>query len=198
MAPNYLEHALAMFEKISQMFDMILAQIFLGTWSCDTGDLATRQLPVHSPKPHNVHTQTTELSRGNKSYTAILPKFAKICALLALEQEQKKPCHVLDRANMPTARQPAHTHQDMHARAPALVHTTRTPRRAFKGPLRTRNTSLRACPHCPSLVLSFGKLCAARQATRALGRRGQRFPTTPSLVLAPGRLPREAEKLSKA
>jgi hypothetical protein len=30
VAPNYLEHALVKFEKISQMFDMILAQISLG------------------------------------------------------------------------------------------------------------------------------------------------------------------------
>jgi hypothetical protein len=97
MAPNYLEHALVKFEKVSQKFDTILAQIFLGTRSCDTGDLATRQLPVPSPKPRNVHTQTTELGWGNKSYTTILPKFPKICALSALEQEQKKPCHVLDR-----------------------------------------------------------------------------------------------------
>jgi hypothetical protein len=28
---------------------------------------------------------------------AILPKFAKIRALSVLEQEQMKPCHVLDR-----------------------------------------------------------------------------------------------------
>jgi hypothetical protein len=73
MAPNYLEHALTKFEKVSQMFDTILVQIFLATRSCDTGDLATRQLPIPSPKPHNVHTQPTELSRGNKSYMAILP-----------------------------------------------------------------------------------------------------------------------------
>jgi hypothetical protein len=87
MAPKYLEHALAKFEKVSQMLDTILAQIFLRTRPCDNGDFAMRQLPVHSPKPQNVHTQTTELSRGNKSYMAILPKFAKICALSTLEQE---------------------------------------------------------------------------------------------------------------
>jgi hypothetical protein len=97
MAPNYLEHALAKFEKIFQTFDTILALIFLGTRLCDTGNLATRQILVHSPISHNIHKQMTELSRRNKSYTAILPKFAKICALSALEQEQKKPCHVLDR-----------------------------------------------------------------------------------------------------
>jgi hypothetical protein len=59
MAPNYLEHALAKFEKVSQTLDTILAQIFLGTRSCDTGDLVTQQLPDPSPKLHNVHTQTT-------------------------------------------------------------------------------------------------------------------------------------------
>jgi hypothetical protein len=39
----------------------------------------------------------TKLASGNKSYMAILPKFVKIYALSALEQEQKKPCHMLDR-----------------------------------------------------------------------------------------------------
>ena len=97
MASKYLEHALAKFEKVSQMLDTILAQIFLRTRPCDNGDFAMRQLPVPSPKPRNVHTQTTELGWGNKSYTTILPKFTKICTLSALEQEHKKPCHVLDR-----------------------------------------------------------------------------------------------------
>jgi hypothetical protein len=42
--------------------------------------LATLQLPVPSLKPRNIHTQTTKHSQGNKSFTAILPKLAKICA----------------------------------------------------------------------------------------------------------------------
>ena len=96
MASNYLEHALAKFEKVSQTFDTILVQIFLATWLCDTGNLATRQILVHSPISHNIHKQMTELSRRNKSYTAILPKFAKICALSALELGQKQWCHVFD------------------------------------------------------------------------------------------------------
>jgi hypothetical protein len=119
MVPNYLEHALAKFEKVSQTFDMILAQNFLGTRSCDTGDLATWQLHVPSPKLHNVHTQTTDLSRRNKSYKVILPKFAKICALSTLEQEQKKPCHVLDRgwhARCMPSRAPTPSHARPRAR----------------------------------------------------------------------------------
>jgi hypothetical protein len=99
---------------------------------------------------------------------------------------------------MPGARQTAHPRRAVHARAPALVHTARAPRRAFKGHPRTCNTSLRACPHCPSPVLGSSELCAARQATQVLGRRGQLIPTTPCLTLAPGRLPQEAEKLSQA
>jgi hypothetical protein len=62
------------------------------------------------------------LASGNKSYTAILPKFAKMCALSVLEQEQKKPCHVFDHADMPIACQLAHLRRAVHARAPALVH----------------------------------------------------------------------------
>jgi hypothetical protein len=99
---------------------------------------------------------------------------------------------------MPGAHQPAHPRRAMPARAHALVHAARAPLRTFKGHPRTRNTSLRACPPCPSQVHSSSELCVARQATRALGRHGQLFPTTPSLALAPGRLPREAEKLSQA
>jgi hypothetical protein len=38
-----------------------------------------------------------ELSRGNKSYTTILPKFAKIGALSALEHGQKQWRHMFDR-----------------------------------------------------------------------------------------------------
>jgi hypothetical protein len=48
--------------------------------------------------------------------------------------------------------------------------------RALKDHPWTRHTSLHACPRCPDLVLSSGELCAARQATRALGRRGQATP----------------------
>jgi hypothetical protein len=85
------------FELKQKLFDMILAQFVLGTQMSDTCDLATLQLPVPSLKPRNIHTQTTKHSQGNKSFTAILPKFAKICAQLALEHRQKQRLHVFDR-----------------------------------------------------------------------------------------------------
>jgi hypothetical protein len=53
---------------------------------------------------------------------------------------------------------------------------------ALKDHPRTRHTSLHACPRCPNPVLSSGELCAARQATRALGRRGQATPAHLRLI----------------
>jgi hypothetical protein len=76
---------------------MILVLFVLGTRLSDTSDLATLQLPVPSLKPRNIHTQTTKHSQGNKSFTVILPKFAKICAQSALEHGQKQWLHVFDR-----------------------------------------------------------------------------------------------------
>jgi hypothetical protein len=55
------------------------------------------QLSVPSLKPRNIRTQMTKHSHGNKSFTAILPKFSKICAQLALELGQKQRFHVFDR-----------------------------------------------------------------------------------------------------
>jgi hypothetical protein len=48
--------------------------------------LVTLQLPVPSLKPRDVHTQKTKLGQVNKSFTTILPKFAKICTQSALER----------------------------------------------------------------------------------------------------------------
>jgi hypothetical protein len=45
----------------------------------------TLQLPVPSLKPRDVHTQKTKQGQVNKSFTTILPKFAKICTQSALE-----------------------------------------------------------------------------------------------------------------
>jgi hypothetical protein len=59
--------------------------------------LVTLHLFVLSLKPCNIHTQTTKHSQGNKSFTAILPKFAKICAQSTLELGQKQWFHVFDR-----------------------------------------------------------------------------------------------------
>jgi hypothetical protein len=57
----------------------------------------TLQLPVPSLKPHDVHKQKTKLGQVNKSFTAILPKFATICSQSALELGQKHRAHVFDR-----------------------------------------------------------------------------------------------------
>jgi hypothetical protein len=84
------------FELKQKLFDTILAQFVLGTRLSDTGNLATLQLSVPSLKPRNIHTQTTKHSQGNKSFTAILPKFTKICAQTALKHGQKQQLHVFD------------------------------------------------------------------------------------------------------
>jgi hypothetical protein len=62
VAPNFLEHALVKFELKQKLFDMILAQFVLGTRLYDTGNLATKQLPLASLKPRNIHTQMTKHS----------------------------------------------------------------------------------------------------------------------------------------
>jgi hypothetical protein len=84
------------FELKQKPFGTILAQFVLGSRLSDTGNLATLQL-LHSLKPCNIHTQTTKHSKGNKSFTAILPKFVKICAQSVLEHGQKQRLHVFDR-----------------------------------------------------------------------------------------------------
>jgi hypothetical protein len=76
---------------------MVLAQLDLGTRHSDTSTLVTLQLPVPSLKPCNVHTQKTKQCQVNKSFTAILPKFAKICAQSVLELGQRQRFHVFDR-----------------------------------------------------------------------------------------------------
>jgi hypothetical protein len=97
VVPNFLEHALEKFELKQKQFGTILAPFVLGTRLSDTGTLVTLQLSVPSLKPCDVHTQTTKHSQGNKSFTAILPKFAKIYAQSALELGQKQRFHVFDR-----------------------------------------------------------------------------------------------------
>ena len=97
VVPNYLEHILGKFELKPNSFDTVLAQLNLGTRHSDTGTLVTLQLPVPSLKPRDVHTQKTKLGQVNKSFTTILPKFAKICSQSALEQGQRQRKHVFDR-----------------------------------------------------------------------------------------------------
>jgi hypothetical protein len=97
--PNSLEHALEKFELKPNSFDTVLAQIDLGTRHSDTGTMVTLQLPVPSLKPRDVHTQKTKQGQVNKSFTTILPKFAKICTQPALELGQRQRAHVFDRGS---------------------------------------------------------------------------------------------------
>jgi hypothetical protein len=97
VVPNSLEHALEKFELKPNSFDTVLAQFNLGTRHSDTGTLVTLQLPVPILKLCNVHTQKTKQGQVNKSFTAILPKFAKICTQSALELGQRQRFLVFDR-----------------------------------------------------------------------------------------------------
>jgi hypothetical protein len=80
VVPNSFEHILGKFGLKPNPFGMVLAQLNLGTRHSDTGTLVTLQLGL-----------------VNKSFTAILPKFAKICSQSALEQGQRQREHVFDR-----------------------------------------------------------------------------------------------------
>jgi hypothetical protein len=97
VVPNFLEHTLENFELKPNSFDTVLAQFDLGTRHSYTGTLVMLQLPVPSLKPRNVHTKKTKQCQVNKSFTAILPKFTKICAQSALELGQRQRFHVFDR-----------------------------------------------------------------------------------------------------
>jgi hypothetical protein len=80
VVPNFLEHALEKLELKQKPLGTILAPFVLGTRLSDTGTLGTLQLSIPSLKPRDIHTQTTKHIQGNKYFTVILPKFAKICA----------------------------------------------------------------------------------------------------------------------
>jgi hypothetical protein len=97
VVPNSLEHTLENFELKPNSFDTVLAQLDLGTRHSDTGTLLTLQLSVPSLKPCDDHTQKTKQCQVNKFFTAILPKFTKICAQSALELGQRQRFHVFDR-----------------------------------------------------------------------------------------------------
>jgi hypothetical protein len=96
VVPNFLEHTLENFELKPNSFDTVLVQFDLGTRHSNTGTLVTLQLPVPSLKPRDVHTQKTKQCQENKSFKAILTKFAKICAQSALELGQRQRFHLFD------------------------------------------------------------------------------------------------------
>jgi hypothetical protein len=122
VVPNFLEHALEKFELKPNSFGTVLAPFDLGTRQSDTGTLVMLQLSVPSLKPRDIHTQKTKHCQGNKSFTAILPKFVKICAQSTLELGQKKWFHVFDLADTPGSHPFTHPRSPLHARARSLVH----------------------------------------------------------------------------
>jgi hypothetical protein len=90
VVPNSLEHALENFELKPNSFDTVLVQFDHETRHSDIGTLVTLQLPVPSLEPRDVHTQKTKQCQVNKSFTAFLPKFTKICAQSTLELGQRQ------------------------------------------------------------------------------------------------------------
>jgi hypothetical protein len=101
---NFLEHALEKFELKPNSFGTVLAPFDLGTRQSDTSTLVMLQLSVPSLKSRDVHTQKTKHCQGNKSFTAILPKFAKICAQSALELGHSNGSTCSTVANTPGSR----------------------------------------------------------------------------------------------
>jgi hypothetical protein len=138
-------------------------------WHCHIAE-ATTLCPW--PEIARLLAQTTECSRENKSYTTILPKFAKICPLSALELGQKQWSHMFDRG-WHARFTPVHVPSPSRARPCAHAGPRPPVHRATS--LRTgkpRLYSLHASLNVSSPALRSGELCAARQATRALGCRG--------------------------
>jgi hypothetical protein len=151
----------------------------------------TRQLSVHCPKPLDFHTQTTKLCRGSKSCTAIMPKFAKIFNVWALElgQKQKATCSIAcltgrARTGRGSAR-PACLCRALAYKcvqeALAVGTTHPEPRPSQRSPKFVVKSEHR---HPPSLP--------------RLDHRGHPFLLNSSLALAPGSLPSEAVKLLQA
>jgi hypothetical protein len=143
---NFLEHALEKFELKPISFGTVLAPFDLRTRQSDTGTLATLQLSVPSLKPCDVHTQKTKHCQGNKSFTTILPKFAKICAQSALELWQKQQFHVFDRGWHPRftpVRAPARARRSTAARAPCRAYkaarASTIPPRALTSPAQAKD-----------------------------------------------------------
>jgi hypothetical protein len=148
-------------------------------WHCHI-DEATTLCPW--PEIARLHVQTIERSRENKSYTTILPKFAKISALSALKLGQKQWRHVFDRGwharfTPVCAPAPSHARLRAHAGPRPPVHRAVSIREG-----KPCSYSLHASLDFPSPALSSRDLCAACQATRVLDRRGQTPPSHPHSI----------------
>jgi hypothetical protein len=91
-------------------------------WYCHIGE-ATTLCPW--PEIAWLHAQTTEQCQENKSYTTILPKFSKICALSTLELGQKHGATCSIATDAPGSRQFAH-------KRPCRSTPACAPRRVYK------------------------------------------------------------------
>jgi hypothetical protein len=121
VAPNYWTHPRKIWEQNSVVWHDLGRDLprHSTLWHCHIVE-ATTLYPW--PEIARLHAQTTECSWENKSYTAILPKFAKICALSSLELGQKQWSHVFDRgwhARFTPVHAPT---PSVHARSPTSVH----------------------------------------------------------------------------
>jgi hypothetical protein len=184
VVPNFLEHALEKFELKQKPFGTILAPFVPGTRLSDTGTLVTLQLSVPSLKPHDIHTQTTKHSQGNKSFTAILPQI----------HEDLHPIGVRTRAEATVPRvrpwltRPVHysSHTRVLQCTPARARrstTARAPRHAYKAALGLDRTSPRALSPARAKVhwtSPRARRATARQATRASATAASSLQSLPS------------------
>jgi hypothetical protein len=196
VAPNYLEHTLVKFEKFSQTFDTILAQISSGL-GCETLAFWQRDNSMSIAQNRTTSTHKRQNSvRGTNPTRWSCPNSRRYAPYRRLNS---------GRITLPRVR----------SRARAFGCALAAPcARAVPG----RCMSPRLLPATPEGAYKYLWCAAVRSSLRRTpeqklqlrwalhhptslpehGRRGQPFPTTPGLALAPGRLPREAEKLSQA
>ena len=109
----------------------------------------------------------------------IMAIIVKIWSQSALELDYSLRSLVLDAV---PRRQSMHWRSPAHTTSACQSHPSVVLARVLKDHPWTRHTSLFAYLGRPDPVLSSGKLCAARQATRALGRRGQAIPAHPRSI----------------
>jgi hypothetical protein len=157
----------------------------------------TRQLSVQCHKPLDFHTQTTKLCRGSKSCAAIMPKFAKIFNLWALElgQKQKATCSIaclIGRAR--TGRGSARPARGRPA--PRLCHALAY--KCVQEALAVGTAHLEPRPSQRSPEFAVKSEHRHPPSLPRLGHRGHPFLLNSSLALAPGSLHSEAVKLLQA
>jgi hypothetical protein len=169
VAPNYWTHPGKIWEQNSAVWHDLGRDLPRDStmWHCHIAE-ATTLCPW--PKIARLHAQTTECSRENKSYTAILPKFANICALSALELGQKQWSHVFDcgwHARFTPVRAPAPSRARPHAHAGSCPPVHRVvPIKQPQGLGRTPPHALGPAQARVRRTLPWTRRATARQATR--------------------------------